>query len=228
VINHFLTKQKSNMKKIGILGSGIVGQTLANGFIKYGYEVMMGTSDPSKLAEWKAKAGEHGSVGSFADAAAYSELVVLAVKGTAAIKAIEKAGASHFEGKTVIDTTNPIADVPPENGVIRFFTSLDESLLERLQKTFPQIHFVKAFSCVGNAFMVDPRFPEGKPTMFICGNSDPSKEEVKQILNRFGWETEDMGKAEAARAIEPLCILWCIPGLLRNQWTHAFRMMKLG
>jgi predicted dinucleotide-binding enzyme len=64
--------------------------------------------------------------------------------------------------------------------------------------------------------------------MFICGNSDPSKEEVKQILNRFGWETEDMGKAEAARAIEPLCILWCIPGLLRNQWTHAFRMMKLG
>jgi 3-hydroxyisobutyrate dehydrogenase-like beta-hydroxyacid dehydrogenase len=100
VINHFLTKQKSNMKKIGILGSGIVGQTLANGFIKYGYEVMMGTSDPSKLAEWKAKAGEHGSVGSFADAAAYGELVVLAVKGTAAIKAIEKAGASHFEGKT--------------------------------------------------------------------------------------------------------------------------------
>ena len=215
------------MKKIGIIGSGIVGQTLANGFLKHGYEVMIGTGNADKLADWKAAAGEKGSTGSFSDAAAFGELVALAVKGTAAEEAIMRADAKNLKGKTVIDATNPIAELPPDNGVLRFFTTLDESLMERLQKSFPDVHFVKAFSCVGNAFMVNPQFPGGKPTMFICGNEDLAKTEVKLILEKFGWETEDMGKAEAARAIEPLCMLWCIPGLLRNQWTHAFKLLKL-
>jgi 8-hydroxy-5-deazaflavin:NADPH oxidoreductase len=216
-----------NMKKIGILGSGIVGQTLANGFLKYGYEVMIGTGDVTKLSDWKAKAGDKARIGSFADAAMFGELVVLAVKGSAAMEAIKKAGASNLTGKTVIDTTNPIADLAPENGVLRFFTNLDESLMEKLQKTYPEIHFVKAFNSVGNSFMVDPQFPGGRPTMFICGNNDASKGEVTVILVSFGWDVEDMGKAEAARAIEPLCMLWCIPGMLRNQWTHAFKLLKI-
>ena len=215
------------MKRIGILGSGIVGQTLANGFIKHGHEVMIGTGNAEKLADWQAATGEKGSTGSFSDAAAFGELVVLAVKGTAAEEAIMRADAKNLKGKTVIDATNPIAELPPDNGVLRFFTNLEESLMERLQKANPDIHFVKAFSCVGNAFMVNPQFPGGKPTMFICGNEDLAKTEVKLILEKFGWETEDMGKAEAARAIEPLCMLWCIPGLLRNQWTHAFKLLKL-
>ena len=215
------------MKKIGILGSGIVGQTLASGFIKHGYEVMIGTGNAAKLAEWKAGAGEKANTGTFADAAAFGELVVLAVKGTAAEEAIMRAGSSNLSGKTVIDATNPIAELPPDNGVLRFFTSLDESLMERLQKANPDVHFVKAFSCVGNSFMVNPQFPGGKPTMFICGNDDVAKTDVKLILDQFGWDVEDMGKAEAARAIEPLCMLWCIPGMLRNQWTHAFKLLKL-
>jgi 8-hydroxy-5-deazaflavin:NADPH oxidoreductase len=215
------------MKKIGILGSGIVGQTLANGFLKHGYEVMIGTGNVTKLAEWKAGAGEKASVGSFSDAAMFGDLVILAVKGTAALEGIKKAGVSNLAGKTVIDATNPIADAPPDHGVIRFFTSLDESLMEVLQKTYPEIHFVKAFNSVGNAFMVNPQFPGGKPTMFICGNDDAAKAEVTAILDLFGWEIEDMGKAEGARAIEPLCMLWCIPGMLRNQWTHAFKLLKL-
>jgi predicted dinucleotide-binding enzyme len=215
------------MKKIGILGSGIVGQTLANGFLKYGYEVMIGTGDVTKLAEWKTNAGEKASVGSFSDAAMFGDLVVLAVKGTAALEGIKKAGAAYLAGKTVIDSTNPIADAPPENGVLRFFTRLDESLMERLQNTYPEIHFVKAFNSVGNSSMVNPKFPGGKPTMFICGNDDAAKGEVTAILDLFGWEIEDMGKAEGARAIEPLCMLWCIPGMLRNQWTHAFKLLKL-
>ena len=215
------------MKKIGILGSGIVGQTLASGFIKHGYEVMIGTGNAAKLADWKAGAGEKANTGTFADAAAFGELVVLAVKGTAAEEAIMRAGASTLSGKTVIDATNPIAELPPDNGVLRFFTSLDESLMERLQKANPEVHFVKAFNSVGNAFMVNPHFPGGKPTMFICGNDDVAKTDVKLILDQFGWDVEDMGKAEAARAIEPLCMLWCIPGLLRNQWTHAFKLLKL-
>jgi len=215
------------MKKIGIIGSGIVGQTLASGFIKQGYEVMIGTGNAAKLADWKTYAGEKANTGTFADAAAFGELVVLAVKGTAAEEAIMRAGGSTLSGKTVIDATNPIAELPPDNGVLRFFTSLDESLMERLQKANPEVHFVKAFNSVGNAFMVNPQFPGGKPTMFICGNDDVAKTDVKLILDQFGWDVEDMGKAEAARAIEPLCMLWCIPGLLRNQWTHAFKLLKL-
>jgi predicted dinucleotide-binding enzyme len=151
---------------------------------------------------------------------------VLAVKGTAAADALRGAGDSNLAGKVVIDTTNPIADAPPTNGVLKFFTSLDDSLMERLQREFPGAKFVKAFNSVGNAAMVDPRFTGGKPTMFICGNDEAARKTVTGILDQFGWETADMGAAEAARAIEPLCILWCIPGFLRQDWMHAFKLLK--
>lgn len=111
------------------------------------------------------------------------------------------------------------------NGVLRFFTDINNSLMEQLQLEFPHAKFVKAFNSVGNAFMVNPQFKGGKPTMFICGNDDAAKRTVTIILNQFGWETADMGKVESARAIEPLCMLWCIPGLLRNQWLHAFKLL---
>ena len=214
------------MKKIGILGSGIVGQTLASGLLKNGYEVMIGTSDVSKLAEWKSKSGPNASAGSFADAAAFGELIVLAVKGNHAIDAVNRAGKEKLSSKTVIDTSNPIADVPPVNGVLTFFTDLSESLLEKIQKTFPEVNFVKAFNSVGSGVMINPTFPGGKPSMFICGNSEKAKAEVKTIIDLLGWETEDMGMAEAARAIEPLCMLWLIPGFTKNQWYHAFKLLK--
>ncbi len=215
------------MQKVGIIGSGVVGKSLASGFLRHGYQVTIGTSDPKKLSEWKTGAGEKAKVGSFAEAATFGEIVVLAVKGLAAISAIEKAGPSSLSGKTVIDATNPIADAPPVNGVLKFFTTLDESLMEQMQKTFPSVNFVKAFSCVGNAFMVNPKFPGGKPTMFICGNNENAKKDVAKILDQFGWETEDMGKAESARAIEPLCILWCIPGIQGRGWTHALKLLRM-
>ena len=151
--------------------------------------------------------------------------MVLAVKGTAAEQALHAAGAANLAGKPVIDATNPIADAPPSNGVLKFFTSLDESLMERLQGEFADVHFVKAFNSVGNACMVNPQFKGGKPSMFICGNDETAKKIVSGILDQFGWETVDMGKAEAARAIEPLCMLWCIPGFLRNDWLHAFKLL---
>jgi 8-hydroxy-5-deazaflavin:NADPH oxidoreductase len=214
------------MKKIGIIGSGIVGQTLAAGFLKHGYSVLVGTSDPGKLEEWKNGAGKGAAVGSFKDAAAFGELVVLAVKGTAAVEAVQKADPSLLAGKTVIDTTNPIADIPPQNGVLTFFTDFNESLLEKLQKAFPTVHFVKSFSCVGSSAMIQPQFAGGPPTMFYCGNDESAKSEVKTILGQFGWDSEDMGTAEAARGIEPLCILWCIPGFQKNDWVHAFKMLR--
>jgi len=211
--------------KVGILGSGDVAKALAGGFLKHGHQVVLGTRDAAKLKDWVAQHQE-AQTGSFADAAKFGELVVLAVKGTVALDALNAAGAVNLAGKPVIDATNPIADAPPVNGVLKFFTSLDQSLMERLQGAFPDAHFVKAFSSVGNALMVNPQLKGGKPTMFICGNDDKAKATVRGILDQFGWETADMGKAEAARAIEPLCMLWCIPGLTRNEWSHAFKLLK--
>jgi len=210
---------------VGVLGSGDVAQVLGNGFLKHGHNVMMGTRSPDKLADWKGN-NPAGRTGSFSDAARFADLVVLAVKGTVAANALRDAGEENLDGKTIVDATNPIADTPPENGVLRFFTDHSESLMERLQQEFREAHFVKAFSCVGNALMVNPQFKGVKPTMFICGNDEAAKKTVAGILDQFGWETADMGAAAAARAIEPLCMLWCIPGFLRNEWGHAFKLLK--
>ena len=210
--------------KVGVLGSGDVAKALAGGFLKHGHQVMLGTRDAGKLKDFAA---EHkgAQVGSFADAAKFGDLVVLAVKGSVALEALKAAGAANLAGKPVIDATNPIADAPPENGVLKFFTDLNQSLMERLQSAFPDAHFVKAYNSVGNARMVNPQYPGGKPTMFICGNDDKAKAAVRGINEQFGWETADMGKAEAARAIEPLCMLWCISGFTQNEWTHAFKLL---
>jgi predicted dinucleotide-binding enzyme len=213
------------MMKFGIIGSGSVATTLAAGFIKHGHEVTLGTRDAAKLAEF-AKANPKVKVGSFADAAKFGEVIVLAVKGTVAENALSLAGADNIKGKTVIDTTNPIADAPPENGVLKYFTDLNQSLMEKLQARNPSAHFVKAFNSVGARAMVNPTFKGGKPSMFIAGNDAAAKKTVSTILDQFGWEVEDMGPAAAARAIEPLCILWCIPGFANNDWFHALKMLR--
>jgi predicted dinucleotide-binding enzyme len=211
--------------KIGILGSGDVAKSLGAGLRRKGHEVMLGASDIARLAAWTAGSGGVRS-GSFADAAAFGELAILAVKGSAAVAAIRAAGAQALAGKAVIDATNPIADKPPVNGVLQFFTGPNESLLETLQREFPSVHFVKAFNSVGHAHMIDPKFAGGAPTMFYAGNDDTAKAMVAALIREAGWEPCDMGRAEAARAIEPLCMLWCIPGLLRNEWGHAFKLVK--
>jgi len=213
-------------KKIGIIGSGIVGRTLANGFIKHGYDVTIGTNTASKRDDLQAKTNGKATVGSFEDAATFGEIVVLTTKGTAAEAALRSAGIANLNGKTVIDTTNPIADAPPVKGVLQYFTSQNDSLMERLQAIATEAHFVKAFCSVGNAVMVNPDFNGVQPTMFICGNDEGAKREVTAILEQFGFEAADMGGVEGARAIEPLCILWCIPGFLTNSWTHAFKLLK--
>ena len=214
------------MKKIGILGSGVVAKALAKGFLDLGHQVMLGSREPGKLAEWQAAAGAAAGTGTFSETAAYGDTIVLAVAGTGAEEAVRLAGPENLKGKTVIDTTNPIAAAPPVDGVLQYFTGPNESLMERLQALAPGAHFVKSFCSVGNAFMVNPSFPEGKPTMFICGNNEGAKAEVTGVLESFGWDTADMGTAAGARAIEPLAMLWCIPGMRSNQWSHAFKLLK--
>ena len=213
--------------KIGVLGSGDVGRVLASAFLQEGHQVMLGTRDPSKdqVLKWK-KESQRGITGTFSETAAFGDILVLATAGSVSLSVIEMAGKEKFQGKLLIDTTNPIAPEPPVKGVLKFFTSLDQSLMEMIQEKIPSARVVKAFNSVGNALMYKPAFKDIKPSMFICGNDASAKETTTSILELFGWEVEDMGPAEAARAIEPLCILWCLPGFIRNEWQHAFKLLK--
>jgi hypothetical protein len=212
--------------KVGVLGSGIVGQTLAAGFLKRGHQVFMGTRDP-KAADVTASAAKTSGakVGSFAEAAKFGELLVLAVLARAVEDVIRSSGPENFHGKTLIDTNNPIADAPPTDGVLQYFTGPNQSLAERIQALLPEAKVVKAFNSVGTGQMVNPHYQQGTPTMFLCGNDGEAKSQVSEIIRQFGWEPFDCGTIVAARAIEPLCMLWCIPGFRSNQWTHAFKLL---
>ena len=213
--------------KIGIIGSGIVGRVLANAFLQEANQVMLGSRNPNKeeVIKWKSE-NPGGLTGNFAETSAFGELIVLATAGSVSKAAIELAGKNNFSGKIIIDATNPIDAAPPENGVLKFFTGPGESLMETLQSDLPEARFVKAFNSVGNTIMYKPDYNGQVPSMFICGNDLDAKKTVTGILRKFGWETEDMGNSASAGVIESLCILWCIPGFLRNEWTHAFKLLK--
>jgi len=215
----------STPKRFGVLGSGVVGQTLAKGLAGNGCEVRIGTRSAGKLAKFSKSTGIRE--GSFQEVAKWGEALVLAVLGKGALEALELARPANLNGKLVIDTTNPISDEPPEDGVLRYFTGPNESLMERLQAAHPGVRFVKAFNSVGSDLMVHPMLAGGPPTMFYCGNDQAAKAAVAHLLEHLGWEPVDMGSAAAARAIEPLAQLWCIPGFRENQWMHAFRLLRL-
>jgi predicted dinucleotide-binding enzyme len=214
-----------SVKRFGILGSGEVGQALAKGFATNGYEVRIGTRSPGKLAKFSKSTGI--PEGTFDQVAAWAEAAVLAVLGKAALEAVRLAGSENLREKLVIDTTNPITEEEPEDGVLRYFTGPNESLMERLQTAHPRAAFVKAFNSVGSALMVHPILSGGPPTMFYCGNDAAAKAVVARLLEQLGWEGADMGGAVAARALEPLAQLWCIPGFRENDWMHAFRMLRV-
>jgi len=218
----------SNEMNVGVLGSGNVGKVLAAGFLKHGHKSMLGTRDPNKpeVQQWLRET-PGATAGTFEQAARFGEVVVLATLGRAALEAIKLAGVANFAGKTVIDTTNPIADTPPVQGVLAFTTGPNESLGERVQAAAPQARVVKAFNSVGAARMVNPSYQQGPPTMFLCGDDESAKKRVSEIIRMFGWEPFDCGGIVASRALEPLCMLWCIPGFRRNQWTHAFKLLVL-
>ena len=191
--------------KIGILGSGDVAKSLGAGLRRKGHDVMLGTSNTAKLAGWVAGSGGVRS-GSFADAARFGELAILAVKGTAAVVAVKVADPQALAGKPVIDATNPIADKPPVNGVLQFFTGPNESLLEMLQREFPAIRFVKAFNSVGHAHMIDPKFAGGAPTMFIAGSDDAAKAPVADwCARRAGRVPTWAGRKPRVRSNRSAC-----------------------
>lgn len=209
--------------RVGILGSGDVGRALARGFAGLGHDVKIGSRDPEKLAEFVASAGPRISSGTFAEAAQFGDVVVLATLGTGTEDAIRLAGVDAFDGKVVIDTTNPLDF---STGMPRLSIGHTDSLGEVVQRLLPKARVVKAFNTVGNAHMVHPQFAGGPPDMFIAGNDADAKKFVAQICEHFGWGVVDLGGIESSRYLEPMCLAWVMHGILAKSWNHAFKLLQ--
>jgi 8-hydroxy-5-deazaflavin:NADPH oxidoreductase len=209
--------------RVGVLGSGDVGRVLAAGFASLGHEVTIGSRDPEKLQEWTS-ATARVSAGTFADASRQGDILVLALLGAGTADAIRLAGLDAFDGKVVIDATNPLdfsKGMPPT-----LFVGTTDSLGEQVQRLIPRARVVKAFNTVGNANMINPQFPGGPPDMFICGDDDEAKKIVTQICQHFGWGVIDIGGIEGSRYLEPMCMTWVLHGIRSGSWNHAFKMLK--
>jgi len=212
-------------KRLGILGSGDVAKALGSGFAKHGYEVKLGTRDPSKLEAWKASTGAKASVGSFAEAAAFGDVVILATHGAATEAAIDLAGTAPFAGKVVIDATNPLDfshGMPPT-----LFVGTTDSLGERVQRKLPNAHVVKCFNTVSSIRMIDPKFQHAPMRMLICGNDAAAKKRVEGMLREVGWAGAlDVGGIDGARWVEALVPLWVRAAQVLDTWEHAFQVVR--
>ena len=221
-----MTDGRLAQTRVGVLGSGEVGRRLAEGFRSRGHEVMIGSRDPSKseLREWVSGAGAGVEAGTFTDAAAHGDLLVLAVLGSAAEEVIADAGPDNFSGKVVIDAMNPLdfsGGFPPKLSITG-----EDSLGERVQRSLPDAKVVKAFNTIGNTYFVDPRFSEGQPTMLIAGDDEAAKGRVADVLADFGWSDPlDIGGIEGSRELEAICIAWVKIGGARGAWDHGFKLL---
>ena len=212
--------------RVGVLGTGDVGRVLGSAFVTLGHEVRMGAREATndKAAAWAREAGPRASAGTFADAAAFGELVVFATLGVANEQIVKAAGHDPFAGKVVIDATNPLdfsGGMPPALAIAG-----NDSGGEQLQRLLPGAHVVKAFNTVGNALMFRPDLPGGPPDMFICGNDDDAKRQVSELLARFGWGVVDVGGIESSRYLEAMCMVWVIAGARSGNWRQAFKMLR--
>ncbi|UYQ95110.1 NAD(P)-binding domain-containing protein [Chitinophaga horti] len=216
--------------RVGILGSGVVGRTLASGLSRIGHHVMIGTRDIQKeeLEAWLEQDREKHKLGSFKEASIFGDLIVLCTQWTGTKNVIEQAGIWNFKKKVVVDVTNPLdGKGPDDQGRVHFALHNNASAGEQVQAWLPDSHVVKALNCVGNIHMVQPQLEEGDPTMFIAGNDDLAKKAVADILQHLGWrDVADMGKIDMSRDIEALCVLWWAYGFRTGVWTHAFKLLK--
>lgn len=211
---------------IGILGSGEVGQKLGGGFIELGHRVKIGTREPNqeKIKEWIKKSGDSASAGIFSHAASFGQLIVVATSWNGTLEAIRMCDPKDLVDKTVIDVTNPL-DFSAE-GLPKLAVGYTDSAGEIIQRLLPEANVVKAFNTVGNPHMVHPEFPNGPPTMFICGNNDNAKKTViNEFLTKFGWESIDIGGIEGSRLLEPMAMLWITHYFQTNNGNHAFKLL---
>lgn len=210
--------------KIGILGSGGVARTLGSGYLAKGHEVMLGSRDVSKLADWADEGGERAFVGSFADASAFGAIVFLSVSAVAIDPVIDLAGRGNLSGKTVIDLTNPMdfsEGIPP-----KFTATVGNSLGEQVQRMLPDANVVKAFNSIGVVVMTDPIFDGEAATHFIAGDNDAAKAEATKLIEEFGWDVVDLGGIDQAFFLEALASLWVNYAFRSNSWTQAFKLLK--
>ncbi len=213
-------------KRIGIIGSGDVAKSLGAGFAATGHEVKLGSRDPAKLDSWTRQVGSRASAGTFAEAAGFGEIVVLATLWSGTENAIRTAGREAFRGKVVLDVTNPLAF--EAGGPPRLAVGQTDSGGEQVQRWLPDSRIVKVFNTVGNAHFFRPSFPGGPPTMFLAGNDGEAKTVVEAICRGFGWEPLDVGGIEAARLLEPMCVLWVLYAIHSGTWNHAFKLLRKG
>jgi 8-hydroxy-5-deazaflavin:NADPH oxidoreductase len=211
---------------IGILGTGDVGKSLAAGLQKPGNRVMLGSRSPQgdTLQKWLSLSGKGAKAGSFAEAAKFGEVVIIATLWSGTENALALAGKENLAGKVVIDATNPLvfsAGRPPELAL-----GHRDSGGEQVQRWLPASRVVKCFNMVGHSHMVNPSFPGGPPDMFICGNDAAAKGTVTSILASLGWPATDLGGIEGARLLEPLCLLWVAFGVHTGAWNHALKMLR--
>jgi 8-hydroxy-5-deazaflavin:NADPH oxidoreductase len=212
--------------KVGVLGTGDVGKVLGSAMIQLGHQVKMGSREASnpKSMEWKQKNGEQASIGTFADAAKFGEIIFLCTLWSGTENVIQMAGSENFSNKVVIDATNPLVFEP--NQPPRLALGHTDSGGEQVQRWIPNAKVVKAFNIVGNAHMFHPKFECNPPTMFICGNDSDAKKQVTDLLTQFDWETIDIGGIDGSRLLEPMCILWVNYGFQTGTWNHAFKLLR--
>lgn len=223
--------------KIGILGTGVVGKTLAAKLVELGHEVMIGTRDVaqtmaktetdmmgiSAFKEWYAS-NPKVKVGNFSEAGQFGEMIILATHGVATINAIEMTGKNNFKDKVIVDTTNPLdfsQGVPP-----KFAATLGNSLGEQIQRHIPEAKVVKAFNTVNAFIMVSPKRKEGDPDLFIAGNDDEAKTKMIELAKQMGWQSIiDIGDISNSYWLEALTMFWVNYGFRYNNWSHAFKLL---
>lgn len=211
---------------IGIIGSGEVPRSLGEGLVRAGHNVMLGAIDTNdkELKAWQKRLGKKAEIGNTTEAASYAETAVLAIAWHAAedILALVR---PELAGKIVIDVTNPLVFYDDASPVLSVGHNISGG--EIVQHSLPDSHVVKTLNYVNHAHMVHPKFKEGKPTMFMCGNNQSAKTHVQEMLVELGWEDIlDIGDIEKSRLLEPLCLLWVEYGVARDTWDHAVSIIQ--
>jgi predicted dinucleotide-binding enzyme len=201
--------------RIGVLGTGMVGSAIASKLVALGHEATMGSrsADNAKAKAWAGKAGARGRCGTFADAAAFGEILFNCTHGAASLEALHAAGARNFDGKIIVDVTNVLPPAAPA----------PEPLGQRIQDAFPNAKVVKTLNTVNCEVMVDPQKLRGTHTVFLSGNDHDAKQVVRDLLTSFGWrDVIDLGDITTARASESYLPLWI--SLWRSLDTAAFNI----
>ncbi len=213
------------MVHVGILGSGPVGQTLAKGFLRLGYEVKIGTRDAGKLKDWLEGDGKGATTGSPGEAATFGDMIVLAASWNGVENILSLAGADNMAGKVLIDVTNPLdfSKGPPPRPALAYPSSAGEAV----QNWVPKARVVKAFNILTASNMIDARLQEGVADLFIAGNDPAAKAEVAALASAWNWNSvNDMGDISQAYWVESLAMIWIQFGFHHNHWTHAFKLLK--